>query len=96
VGSLADDTEVSVHVVFFFNVQSFCYVKLVKISPLLRMQNINTRAKQLSNFRRVDLKLVSTVSSLFQPLNVPPKEAEIKKDEPVSKSQRVQTHFLLL
>ena len=53
------------------------------------MQNINRRAKPLAKICRVDFKPVSTVSSLFQPLNVPPKDAEIKKDEPVSKSQRV-------
>ena len=40
-----------------------------------------------------DMKYVSTVSSLFQPTCLPPKDATIKKDEPTSKSQKVSDLF---
>lgn len=40
-----------------------------------------------------DMKYVSTVSSLFQPTCLPPKDATIKKDEPTSKSQKVSDFF---
>ncbi len=40
----------------------------------------------------LDSKSVSTVSSLFQPINLPPKNAKIIKDEPTAKSQKVGYH----
>lgn len=48
--------------------------------------------------RPVELSLnqsVATVSSLFQPTSLPPKDASIKKDEPTAKSQKVKVRSFL-
>lgn len=48
-----------------------------------------------SNIYLFESKSVSTVSSLFQPINLLQKDAVIKKDEPTSKSQKV-SHMMVL
>lgn len=60
---------------------------------------IQKNCKQLAKFylgatgAAWELKCVSTVSSLFQPICLPPKDATLKKDEPTSKSQKLFSEF---